>query len=865
MRVISFYSYKGGTGRTLLVANLAVYAARLGRTVAMVDLDLEAPGLAYKFLPSPPARPGVIEWLTAARQPTMAEMSERLDVHHPFNDGGALWLISAGPPPSQTYLRDVRRLQSTAFADDSAHAVAGMLDLRDAIEAQLNPDVLLLDARTGISNTNAVTTRVLADDVVALTLSTREQLEGTREVLRSLVPLTKPHDTEQPLGLHIVVSRIPDPERDERIAGQVRQYLTEPAEPLTATLVVPESRLLLLHEDAAVADKEHLLLAEGTNFDRSRPLHFDYLRVAERLWGSDILGPAVAEAFANISDTQRFERGEFFGDIDQILMAKAPAVSAEIRPPPGQDRSALTRKVDLLRKAAKADPARQPDLATALVDLAWATFDARTPSTSNGLRFIREAQRIYGDLAARQPAQYDAAFLDSLIQYSAMAAQLGHLHDAQTVAAQAVDVATEDTADQLIPAVLKGKALANLAAVRHGAGQSHLAADPIQAATNIFDAQLDSHQQPDVDFLLLRAGTHNHRAVIEATLGHTTQALRSANAAATAYRDILSREEPPPSASARAGLGRALNNLANIRRARSQFNKAIEAAEEATAALRDLAADEPETYLADLASAYQTLSLSFADIGEHSRALQIAEHAAHLWRDLVDTPSGQRDVAGLINALNNVAARYGHLGQYQDAIRAATEAIDLSRTTEQQMRDRPNPDETLILALQQATAPTWANLAVIYRNSQQPERALEAALTAQAAYATFQPTHQRTDLDLNMSIAESYLALDDPANAYTYARQAIALSEELEQPAARASAHRLAARARLHDDSTTAIEHAEQSLTLATATGDLTGQALSMQILADAHGAAGNTQRAAAMRKKASELRGEALHGSGPG
>ena len=60
MRTISFYSYKGGTGRTLLVANLAVYAARLGQTVAMVDLDLEVPGLAYKFLPSP--HPNLVSW-----------------------------------------------------------------------------------------------------------------------------------------------------------------------------------------------------------------------------------------------------------------------------------------------------------------------------------------------------------------------------------------------------------------------------------------------------------------------------------------------------------------------------------------------------------------------------------------------------------------------------------------------------------------------------------------------------------------------------------------------------------------------------------------------------------------------------------
>src|SRR4029077_13365504 len=85
--------------------------------------------------------------------------------------------------------------------------VDAFLDLKEQIEADLAPDVLLLDARTGISSTNLVTTRVLADDVVALTLDSREQLEGTRSVLRSLTPLTS-LGTDQPLRLHVVLARI---------------------------------------------------------------------------------------------------------------------------------------------------------------------------------------------------------------------------------------------------------------------------------------------------------------------------------------------------------------------------------------------------------------------------------------------------------------------------------------------------------------------------------------------------------------------------------------------------------------------------------------------------------------------------------
>lgn len=176
MRTISFYSYKGGTGRTLLVANIGVYAARLGLSVVMVDHDLEAPGLAYKFMTTPESKPGVLEWLSGGRQPEITDMVQEIPLTWRFNEGGRLQLIGAGPPPSNAYLRGVRMLQSTIFADDGRQGVAGMLTLQETIRRELNPDLLLLDARTGITNTNAITTRVLADDVVALTINSPSSL-----------------------------------------------------------------------------------------------------------------------------------------------------------------------------------------------------------------------------------------------------------------------------------------------------------------------------------------------------------------------------------------------------------------------------------------------------------------------------------------------------------------------------------------------------------------------------------------------------------------------------------------------------------------------------------------------------------------
>src|SRR4051794_13734757 len=77
-QVITFYSYKGGTGRTMTVANVAWILASNGYRVLVVDWDLESPGLHryfHPFLLDKELRnsTGVVEMLTgfvtAALQP----------------------------------------------------------------------------------------------------------------------------------------------------------------------------------------------------------------------------------------------------------------------------------------------------------------------------------------------------------------------------------------------------------------------------------------------------------------------------------------------------------------------------------------------------------------------------------------------------------------------------------------------------------------------------------------------------------------------------------------------------------------------------------------------------------------------------
>ena len=65
-QILTFYSYKGGTGRTMALANVAWILASNGNRVLSVDWDLESPGLHKFFHPfldesTVSATPGVIE------------------------------------------------------------------------------------------------------------------------------------------------------------------------------------------------------------------------------------------------------------------------------------------------------------------------------------------------------------------------------------------------------------------------------------------------------------------------------------------------------------------------------------------------------------------------------------------------------------------------------------------------------------------------------------------------------------------------------------------------------------------------------------------------------------------------------------
>jgi len=202
-RIVTFYSYKGGTGRTMALANVAWILASNGKRVLAADWDLESPGLHRFFAPflegSVPEAAGVVdlvrryEW--AAQE---SEEEERLRIHIPahahlqqyvlqlrnwtFPGGGSLEFLSPGKQ-NRDYLATL-----SALDWDNFHETLNGGEFIDAVRADMRRhyDYALIDSRTGLGDLADVCTVHLPDVLVdCFTLST-QGLEGAVHVARRI-------------------------------------------------------------------------------------------------------------------------------------------------------------------------------------------------------------------------------------------------------------------------------------------------------------------------------------------------------------------------------------------------------------------------------------------------------------------------------------------------------------------------------------------------------------------------------------------------------------------------------------------------------------------------------------------------------
>ena len=208
--IYTFYSYKGGVGRSMALANVGVLMALWGYRVLLVDWDLEAPGLeaffsnAAKITGKPEETPGIIDLIEAL--PLRTTMDWRNCLLHVEFIGLSLDLISSGCK-STDYRKRVQQLNWESLFQD--HGIGNYMNrLRE--EWKRNYDFVLIDSRTGITDIGDICTVLLPDVLVLFFISNYQNINGIRSVMERATAARKklPINRSKLLGL-------PIPARDE--------------------------------------------------------------------------------------------------------------------------------------------------------------------------------------------------------------------------------------------------------------------------------------------------------------------------------------------------------------------------------------------------------------------------------------------------------------------------------------------------------------------------------------------------------------------------------------------------------------------------------------------------------------------------
>jgi MinD-like ATPase involved in chromosome partitioning or flagellar assembly len=342
---ITFYSFKGGVGRTMALVNVAAEMARCGRQVLVVDFDLEAPGLeTYKHLRPEKPQQGIVEFVTEYRR--TGEVPDLRNFVYETKKigkkGGRLWVMPAGrrDPAYHAALAslDWQRL----YREEDGFLL--FEDTKKGWEVELKPDYVLIDSRTGDTDVLGICTRQLPDAVVLMFTPNEQNLVGLESVCRSI----RREETEglkKKIHLHFVAANVPDLDDEYGILRRQIKAFKERLnfKHLSGTIRRYES-FTLLDQSIFTLDRRHSRLARSYRrlLERLRSENaeypFDNPWLEARLWEILTTAPEFAEfadlpeetrefAFAQLKNIIRSE-----GDSEEVILGGPwrPDVVAEV-------------------------------------------------------------------------------------------------------------------------------------------------------------------------------------------------------------------------------------------------------------------------------------------------------------------------------------------------------------------------------------------------------------------------------------------------------------------------------------------------------------------------------------------------------
>lgn len=268
MYVTTFYSYKGGVGRTMALVNVAVLLAKTGKRVLVVDFDLEAPGLpSFDVLECGRGSPGLVDYVEQYRRELVAPEVSDLIVKCAFADA-SIWLLPSGDNAAPGYTDRLNAIDwDELYSRESGYLMFEDMKQQWAAHDGKGFDYVLIDSRTGHTDVGGICTRQLPDAVVVLFVPNGQNVDGLQPIVNAIREESKRRTTE--IKLHFCPSNVPD-EYDEH--GILERLLAAASEKLgyddrvaldpPVTIIHHRTSLELLEQPLVALERPRSLLAK---------------------------------------------------------------------------------------------------------------------------------------------------------------------------------------------------------------------------------------------------------------------------------------------------------------------------------------------------------------------------------------------------------------------------------------------------------------------------------------------------------------------------------------------------------------------------------------------------------------------------
>jgi cellulose biosynthesis protein BcsQ len=261
MYIVTFYSYKGGVGRTMALVNAGIDLARRGRKVLIVDFDLEAPGIStYKCFGKLDDFPGIVEYVSAFRDTGNAPIAADYIAECTVGNS-SIWIMPAGRRNADYSDRLASIDWQLLYTVQSGYLM--FEDLKQQWQAVPGPfDYVLIDSRTGHTDVGGICTRHLPDAVVLMFFPNEQNLIGL-ETIASEIRREVSGIPEHKIVLHFCASNVPDLDDEEHILerklDEARNRLCYVQDPI---LIHHYNSLSLIDQSIFVEDRPSSKLAK---------------------------------------------------------------------------------------------------------------------------------------------------------------------------------------------------------------------------------------------------------------------------------------------------------------------------------------------------------------------------------------------------------------------------------------------------------------------------------------------------------------------------------------------------------------------------------------------------------------------------